>query len=312
MLGSVTPTVLATLAGIIVLLVVSTLVVWLVTRLMPQVDFAELTSRTRTWWVLTAVFCLATLLGKGVSLIFLALLSFLALKEYLSLIPTRPSDRAILLWAYAGIPIQTYLVATGRYELFIVFVPLYALLFVSTNMVLSSPMQGFLYAAGTVNLGMMLTIFGLGHVACLLVLPDSGNPIGGSVGLVVYLVFLVQFNDVAQYVAGKLMGRRKVIPKVSPNKTWEGLICGLLTTVALALLLAPFLTPLDRVEAIAAGGLIAAGGFAGDAMVSAIKRDLAVKDTGSLLPGHGGMLDRVDGLVFAAPLFFNFVHQIHY
>ena len=312
MLHGLTPTVTLTLLGIVALLVASTLTVSLIVRLNPDVDFNELKLRTRTWWVMVTVMLLATLTGKIVSLVFVGFVSYLALKEYLSLIPTRRSDRAILIWAYAAIPVQTFLAATGQADLVPVFVPLYALLFMSTNMVLSSPTHGFLYAAGTVHLGMMLTVFGLGFVSSLLMLPDSINPIGGATGLVVYVVFLVQFNDVVQYVAGKAVGRHRLFPSVSPNKTWEGLVCGFLTTVVLALLLAPLLTPFGRAEALVAGALIAVGGFAGDATVSAIKRDIGVGDTGNLLPGHGGVLDRVDSLIFAAPLFYYYVHQLYF
>ena len=312
MLPNLTPSVSWVLVGIVALLAVSTLAVSLLVRLMPQADLVELKLRTRTWWVLIAVMMLATALGKAVSLVFLGYVSYLAMKEYLSLIPTRRGDRAILLWAYAAIPMQTYLAVTGGAESVAVFVPLYALLIIPTNMVLASPTSGFLNAAGTVMFGMMMTILGLGYVASLLVLPDSGNPIGGATGLVVFLVFLVQFNDVVQYVGGKTLGRRKLLPRVSPNKTWEGLICGVLATIVLAYVLAPFLTPFDHAEALVAGALIAAGGFAGDATVSAIKRDLGVADTGGMLPGHGGVLDRIDSLIFAAPAFYLFVSLLHY
>jgi phosphatidate cytidylyltransferase len=179
-------------------------------------------------------------------------------------------------------------------------------------MALSGATKGFLGVAARLNLGLMATVYCIGHLGYLLVLPAAGNPNGGTVGLAVYLVFLVQFNDVTQYLAGKLLGRRKVVPSVSPNKTWEGLLCGLLVTVVLATMLAPWLTPLDGKEAFAAGLLIGLSGFAGDLTISAIKRDLGVKDTGTMLAGHGGILDRVDSLIFAAPLFFHFVYQLHY
>ncbi|MCZ6560444.1 MAG: phosphatidate cytidylyltransferase, partial [Gammaproteobacteria bacterium] len=139
MLSNLTPTVTATLIGIVTLLVAATLAVLLLVRIKPNVDFSELKLRTRTWWVLITVLMIATVLGKVVSLIFLGLVSYLALKEFLSLIPTRRSDRPILLWAYAAIPIQVYLAASGRADLVLVFVPIYALVFVSSNMVLASP-----------------------------------------------------------------------------------------------------------------------------------------------------------------------------
>lgn len=306
------PNVQIALIGIFAILMISTVALTTVGRLYGGVDFTELRLRVRSWWIMVIVLCLAVVLGRIVSLLFMALLSFLALKEYLSLIPTRRVDRGVLLWTYAAIPFQYYWIASERYEMFLVAVPLYALLVPPVHMALSGATKGFLTAAARLNLGLMATVYCIGHLGYLLVLPAAGNPNGGSVGLAVYLVFLVQFNDVTQYLAGKLLGRRKVVPSVSPNKTWEGLLCGLLVTVVLATLLAPWLTPLDGMEALAAGLLIGVSGFAGDLTISAIKRDLGVKDTGTMLAGHGGILDRVDSLIFAAPLFFHFVYQLHY
>ncbi len=158
----------------------------------------------------------------------------------------------------------------------------------------------------------MTTVFSISHVAFLLVLPAENNPAAGGAGLVLFLVFLTQFNDVGQYIWGKVLGQHRVIPKVSPNKTWEGLIGGVATTTALAALLASWLTPLDLKEAILAGLLIGLGGFVGDVTISALKRDVGAKDSGSLLPGHGGILDRIDSLTYTAPLFFHFVYYLHY
>jgi phosphatidate cytidylyltransferase len=310
--AGLTPNVQVALVGVFALLALSSLAVAAVGRLVAGGDFTELRLRVRSWWIMVAVLCLAALLGRAVSLVFLALVSFLALKEYLSLVPTRRADRGVLLWAYAAIPIQYALIASERYEMFIIFVPLTALFLVPTSMAVIGATEGFLRAAGTVSFGLMATVYTIGHLGYLLVLPAAGNPGGGSAGLAVYLVFLAQFNDVVQYLCGKVLGRRKVVPRVSPNKTWEGLIGGLLVTVVLAALLAPWLTPLAGAEAVAAGILIGTSGFAGDLTMSAIKRDLGVKDTGTLLAGHGGILDRVDSLIFAAPLFFHFVYHLHY
>jgi phosphatidate cytidylyltransferase len=180
------------------------------------------------------------------------------------------------------------------------------------RMVLIGETQGFLRAAGTVHWGLMTTVFSLSHMSYLLALPDAGNPAGGGDALLFYLVFLTQINDVAQYVWGKLFGRHKVSPTVSPNKTLEGLVGGVATTVVLAVALAPWLTPLTRYESVAAGLLIGVFGFIGDVTISAIKRDIGVKDSGTLLPGHGGILDRLDSLTCTAPLFFHFIRYLHY
>ncbi len=124
-------------------------------------------------------------------------------------------------------------------------------------------------------------------------------------------MFLTQFNDVAQYTWGRLFGSKPIVPVVSPKKTWEGFLGGLLTTTVAAVLVAPLVTPFDWQQAAASGLMIAAAGFIGDVTVSAVKRDLGVKDTGSLIPGHGGIMDRIDSLTFTAPLFFHFVRYFH-
>ncbi|MFQ5958783.1 MAG: phosphatidate cytidylyltransferase [Alphaproteobacteria bacterium] len=312
MFALLTPNAELALAGIVAILALATLGVVVLNLLAPDNGLDELAPRLRSWWVMVATFSVAVAFSRMLSLIFLALISFLALKEYLSLVPTRRIDRLLLLWAYLAIPLQYASIALGRYDLAVVSVPLYALVFFSAGMVLAGVPQGFLRAAATLNWGILITVFALGHLGLLFTLPNAGNPAGGGAGLLIYLVFLAQFGDVVQYVVGKALGRHRLLPRISPNKTWEGLIGGLATTVILAAGLAPWLTPLDRVEGAVAGALIALAAFAGDATLSAVKRDLGVKDTSKLLPGHGGILDRVDSLVFAAPLFFHFVRQLHF
>jgi phosphatidate cytidylyltransferase len=196
--------------------------------------------------------------------------------------------------------------------MFIIFIPVYVFLFLPMKMVLIGETQGFLRAASMLQWGLMTTVFSLSHMAYLLALPDEKNPAGGGDALLFYLVFLTQINDVAQYVWGKTFGHHKVTPTVSSNKTLEGLLGGVATTTVLAVLLAPWLTPLTRIESIAAGVLIGVCGFSGDVTMSAMKRDIGVKDSGTLLPGHGGILDRLDSLTYTAPLFFHFVYYLHY
>jgi len=312
MIDTVPLTVRWALAGVFTLLVVATLVVWLLGRLRPGLDLGEVGLRVRSWWVMVVIFALAMVLSRNVSLVFFAFLSFLALKEYLSLIPTRRADRRVLFWAYLAIPAQYFLVGYEWYGMFIIFIPVYIFLLLPMRMVLIGETEGFLRAAGTLHWGVMVTVFSLSHLAYLLVLPAAGNPRGGGAALVFFLVFLAQFNDVMQFVWGKLFGRHPVAPRVSPKKTWQGLLGGLGTTLALALVLAPWLTPLDRIEALAAGLIIGLGGFIGDLVISAVKRDLGIKDSGTLLPGHGGILDRIDSLTYTAPLFFHFVYYTHF
>lgn len=312
MFTALTPNAAAFLGVIFAILVIASGVVFILRRVHPEKDHAELAARVKSWWVMAGIFAAAMSLNRTLSIVFLACVSFLALKEYFSLIPTRRADRRVLFWAYLAIPVQFWWVARGWYGMFIIFIPVYLFLMLPLRMVLSGETAGFLRAVGTIHWGLMLTVFNLSHMAYLLALPPGVNPTGGNAGLVLFLMFLTQFNDVAQYVWGKTLGRHKIIPKVSPKKTWEGFIGGVATTTFAAWLLAPYLTPLTGWEGLAAGLLIGVAGFIGDVNISALKRDLGVKDSGSLIPGHGGILDRVDSLTFTAPLFFHFLYYLHY
>jgi phosphatidate cytidylyltransferase len=302
--------VLYVFAGVLGLLALSTILGALLARLRPDKDFRELNARIRSWWLMAVVFMLAILLSRAVSLVFMAFLSFLALKEYLSLIPTRRADRSVLLWAYLAVPLQYLWVWVDWYGMFIIFIPVYMFMLIPVRMVLHGQTEGFLPAAGTLHWGLMTTVFTLSHMAYLLQLPEKGGAAGAS--LVLFLVLVTQLNDVAQYTWGKLFGRHKVMPTVSPNKTYEGLLGGMATSFLLVLLLAPHLTPLTRNESLVAGFFLPLAGFLGDVSVSAIKRDIGVKDAGSLIPGHGGVLDRVNSLTFTAPLFFHFLRFLHF
>jgi len=312
MLDQLQPNVIATLAAIFGLLILSTLIGYGLKLLYRDRDYGELISRIRSWWVMAAIFTLAILLNRNISLLFFAFISFMALKEYLSLIPTRRADHRVLFWAYLSIPLQYYWAGMEWFGMFIIFIPVYLFLFMPMRMVMVGEVDGFLRAAGTLHWGVMITVFSISHVAFLLVLPESVNPGAGGAGLVLFLVILTQLNDVSQYVWGKMLGRHKVIPKVSPNKTWEGFLGGVLTTSLLAMLMATWLTPLNLYEGVVAGLIIGIGGFVGDVNISALKRDLKVKDSGTLLPGHGGILDRVDSLTYTAPLFFHYVYYLYY
>lgn len=309
---SLDPRVMWVMAAIFGVLVVATVIVRLSRRLKPGLDLGEVDLRIKSWWLMAAIFTLALALSRNVSLVFFTFVSFLAFKEYLSLIPTRRADRGLLLWAYLAIPVQYLWIGMEWYGMFIIFVPVYMFLLLPMLMVLIGETKGYLRAAGTLHWGMMTTVFSLGHAAYLLVLPGEVNPAGGGAALLLYLVFLTQLNDVAQYVWGKTLGHKKALPKVSPGKTQAGLVGGVLTTIGAASLLAPWLTPLTLPQSIAAGALIGLAGFVGDVTISAVKRDLHVKDSGQLLPGHGGILDRVDSLTYTAPLFFHFMYYLHF
>ena len=298
----------AILGGVWALLALATAVVW---RLAPAPD-SELRQRIRSWWLIVALCSLALTFSRTAALLFFGMISFLALKEYLTLIPTRQTDRRVLFWAYLSIPMQYFWIGIEWYGMFIIFIPVYLFLLLPVAMVLTGETQGYLRAAGTLHWGLMSMVFSLSHLAYLLVLPQGEYAQVSGPGLALFLLVLTELNDVAQYCWGKLLGRHKISPTVSPNKTVEGFIGGVLTTVLLAALLAPWLTPFSSLDAVLAGALIAVAGFFGDLSLSALKRDLGIKDSGNLLPGHGGILDRVDSLTYTAPLFFHFTRYFYF
>ena len=312
MFASVQGNVAWTLAGLYAVLVVATIATAVIVWRKPRWDYSDLVPRMQSWWAIVTLFAIAILLDRIASLVFLGFVSFLALKEYLSLIPTRRADRKVLLWAYLAIPIQYAWAGAEAYGFFIIFIPVYMFLLLPTMMVIYGETPGFLRAAGSLHWGLMTCVFTVSHAGFLLMLPAAVGAAVGGAGLLLFLLILTQVNDVGQYVFGKLIGRIRAAPSVSPRKTVEGFFGGLATTTGLALLLAPFLTPFWWAHAAATGLIIGFAGFLGDLTLSALKRDLGIKDTGRTLPGHGGVLDRIDSLTFSAPLFFHFVYYFYY
>ncbi|PMN87521.1 phosphatidate cytidylyltransferase [Enterovibrio norvegicus] len=280
-------------------------------RTTPDGDFLELKLRIRSWWWMVGIIFVALFLPLQYTIVFFGFLSFMALKEFLSIVPIRLADRRVIFWAYLSIPLHYYWLSIEWYGMFIIFIPVYMFLYLPMVAVLIGDTNGFIRSAGVIHWSMMLTVFCLSHMAYLLVLP-SKNPDAGSLGMLLFLLIFTQLNDVSQYVCGKSFGKRKIIPKVSPNKTWGGFIGGGITIVILSYFAAPYLTPLTPVEGMVAGLIISLSGFIGDLVISSVKRDLKIKDTGHLIPGHGGILDRVDSLMFTAPLFFHYIYYLYY
>lgn len=274
-------------------------------------DYTNMNQRVKSFWLITILFTSAILSNKLIAFVLIGFISYLALKEYFSLIPTRRSDRRVLFLAYLSIPIQLYFIYINWLAMFYLFIPLYMFLIVPLRMVTIGETDGFLKAAGTIHWGLMATVYSVGYLAAFLVLPFNLNPQAGGIGLFIGVIFLTVINDFAQYCFGKTFGKNKIVPKVSPNKTWEGFVGGIITTTIVTTFLAPVLTPLTYIESVFAGLIISISGFIGDVTFSAIKRDIGVKDSGTLLPGHGGILDRIDSLIFTAPLFFHYVVYLH-
>jgi phosphatidate cytidylyltransferase len=293
------------LAGIVALLTVASLVGYALERRATKPEsiatVRNLNARTRSWWVMVLVVGGAILLGHTTTVVLFAILSFMALREFWTLTPSRRGDHyALFLSFFVVLPYHYYLLGTEWYGMFIIFIPVYAFLLLPAVATLMGDTNEFLARSAKVQWGLMLTVFSISHAPALLML-ETGVP---SALLIVYLIIVVQLSDVFQYVWGKLIGKRRFSPNISPNKTIEGLVGGGLSAILVGTLLHR-MTPFSPLQAAAVSTVIVVAGFFGGFVLSAIKRDLKAKDWGYIIEGHGGVLDRVDSLTFAAPLFFH-------
>lgn len=300
------------LGGVLILLVVASTVSAVLKRRATsesgRATVANLVARVNAWWVMVLVFSAALVLGPIGTVVLYAILSFFALREFITLTPTTRADHATLFWSFfVVLPLQYVLVAVRWYGLFAILIPVYAFLFVPARSALAGDTRGFLERVAKIQWGLMLAVYCLSHAPALLMLPlPESAGAAANARLLLFLVLVVQLSDVFQYVWGKLLGKRKIAPDVSPSKTVGGFVGGVATATAIGAALW-WATPFTPPQAAAFAFAICLFGFAGGLVASAIKRDRGVKDFGALLAGHGGILDRVDSLVYAAPLFFHLV-----
>lgn len=317
------PAVQWTLVAVVVALAAASLLVFGLMRRHRDRDYRELKLRVRTWWIIVGLFVLAVLLNRIGVLVFFGCVSALALREYLTLVPPRAADWRTLPLVYLAIPLQYFWIHWEWYGMFIIFIPVYLFLLLPTRLVLLGITDGFVQTTSALHWGLMTTVFSISHAAYLLVLSPGEaarlspqwsfgtDAISAGAGLLLFLVLLTELNDIFQYMWGKSFGQVAVAPRVSPRKTFAGFLGGVATTTALAAVIGPVLTFMDWQRSLSAGLIIGLAGFAGDLSISAIKRDLGVKDSGTTLPGHGGILDRIDSLTYTAPLFFHFVWHLY-
>jgi phosphatidate cytidylyltransferase len=264
----------------------------------------NLSARIKSWWVMVILISFALLGGRtGVILLF-ALCSFAALREFITLVGTRRSDHSSLALAfYVVLPVQYYLVWIEWYGLYSILIPVYAFLLIPIAAALTGDTERFLARVAEVQWALMICVFCISHVPALLTLRIPGYE-GRNVLLIAFLVVVVQGSDVMQYVWGKLLGQTKLAPSLSPSKTVEGLAGGTLSAMLIGAALY-WLTPFTPLEAAAMSLIIVLMGFLGGLVMSAIKRDRKVKDWGHLIAGHGGFIDRLDSVIFSAPIFFH-------
>jgi len=266
---------------------------------------ANLKARVRAWWIMMAIFAVAFLLGKLATIVLFALVSFFALREFLTLTPTRAGDyRALSVAFFVLIPVQYYLISIGWYALFSIFIPVYGFLLLPSLSVLIQDTESFLERTAKIQWAVMVAIYCISHVPALLLL-DIPLYEGQNALLLFYLLLVVQMSDVLQYVFGKLFGKTKIAPVVSPSKTVEGFVGGAAgaTLIGAAMW---WITPFTPWQAAGMAFVVVLMGFLGGLVMSAVKRSLGAKDWGAMIKGHGGMMDRMDSVSFAAPVFFHF------
>jgi phosphatidate cytidylyltransferase len=270
----------------------------------PSATITNLNSRIKAWWVMVVLIAIAFALGKTGVLVLFAFCSFAALREFITLTSTRRGDHIALATAFfIVLPLQYLLIGYDWYGLYSIFIPVYVFLGLPIIAALRGDTTEYISRIAEVQWGLMVSVFCVSHAPALLTLPIPGFE-GQNAMLIVFLITVVQASDVLQYVWGKLIGRRKIAPRLSPSKTIEGFIGGVASATALGAALW-WITPFTWWQAGLMALVVNLMGFCGGLVMSAIKRDRGVKDWGQMIEGHGGMLDRLDSVIFAAPVFFH-------
>ncbi|MCO6551404.1 MAG: phosphatidate cytidylyltransferase [Gilliamella sp.] len=295
-------------AGIGILLVIASTVGWLLKRHLssPNSVIDNLITRINAWWVIVAVIGIAFLIGKFAVVFLFFVASAIALREFLILTPANHYDSYALIFAYfIALPLQYILVAISWYGLFSIFIPVYGFLLLAILAAITGSTYNFLERTAEVQWGLMITVYNISCVPALLILPID-NYQDRNLLLIAFLVLVVELSDVLQYVFGKLFGKHKISPNLSPSKTVEGFIGGTLSASLIGACLF-WITPFSFIQAGFISLMLTLLGFLGGLVMSAIKRDRGIKDWGNLISGHGGVLDRLDSVCFAAPIFFHLV-----
>lgn len=269
-------------------------------------------SRVRSWWIICALLTVA-FLSPTITVVLFALLSFWALREFITLTPTRLSDHRALFWVFFFFcPLQYVLVWLNQYDLYSVLIPVFAFLFIPMRMAIAGDPKRFLERASKVQAGLLVCVYCLSYAPALLYLAKPGGiTYSAAARLLFLLVTLSMLSEAVQHAWSRLYGKHVIAPEINQSRTWEGFL-GSSATIALvgAALYQVGATPFEELwQATLSALLIAVMGFAGAMTLSAVKRDRRVQDYGTLVEGHGGVLDRIDALCFAAPVFYHVVRQ---
>jgi phosphatidate cytidylyltransferase len=305
---TVDTTLLRLLSGVLGLLVLASAIGWALSRRIgsgpDRATVDNINARIRAWWVMALVFMVSLTTGALGSILLFTLISFLALREFVTLAPTGPGDHRALFWCFfVATPLEYFLIWIGWYGLFSILIPVFVSIFVAIRTVLAGDTERFLERTATTQWGLMICVYFVSYVPALLMLRIPGYE-HQNAALIFFLVLVVQMSDVLQYIWGKSIGKRRIAPSISPSKTWEGFAGGIVSATAVGAAIW-WATPFGPAQAAVMAFVVTIMGFSGGLIMSAIKRDRGIKDYGSLIEGHGGILDRIDSLCFAAPVFFH-------
>ena len=298
------------IGGIVILLSIATVIGMLLKRRATtdssRAVVDNLNQRTRAWWSMIAIFVAAFFIGRNATLVLFGIISFLALREFITLTPTKSGDYyPLALSFFLLVPLQYYLIGIDWYALFSIFIPVYGFLLLPAFAALAGDVEDFLARIAKIQWGVMIAVYCVSHAPALLLLDVPGySESGQNVLLLFYLLLIVQMSDVMQYVFGKLFGKTKIAPIVSPSKTVEGFIGGGASAVAIGAAMW-WITPFTPLQSAGMALIIVLMGFFGGLALSAVKRSLGAKDWGTMIEGHGGVMDRMDSVSFAAPIFFH-------
>lgn len=302
-LSNIPQELLITYGAILIFLSLCTVIFKIILHFKPGKLIKSIDVTTGSWWFMTLGAGIVIFAPKIFGTVLIAYISFVALREMFSISGFREADRTALFSSYFAIPIQYYLVYTLKTDLYFVFIPIAIFIAIPFLLVIKGKTNRIGRSMSIIPTVVLLTVFMISHIVLLFNLEISDfNP--GPGGLILFLVLTTALNDIFQFTWGKILGKRKILPSVSPNKTWEGFIGGVLSVSVFAYAIR-FLTPFNGWQAFIVGLIIGVMGFIGDSLISAIKRDLHLKDTDDLIPGHGGAMDRLDSLAITAPVYYH-------
>ena len=316
------------LAVILIALGIATLVGVLLARReslgIEQAHVKRFNHKLRVWWIMTVILGLGFLLHRVGVVILFGFVSFWALREFITMTPTRRGDHRSLFWVFfIFTPLQYILIALGSdppeylgrlskidfYGFYSIMIPVYASLFIPARSAIAGDYKRFLERAAKIQIGLLICVYALSYTPTILDLKlyTTNETVpwqGSNISLLLFFVLIAQLSSVLERIWSRIAGQHVIAEKINGSRTWEGFLGSMVTTGLIAAGLC-WATPFYPWEAGVLGAVVTVMACAGTMTMSAIKRDRGVTDTGTLVQGHAGVLDQIDSICFAAPVFYH-------